>query len=202
MPTGHIIVLNGTSSAGKSTLAKALQTLLPAPYLHVGIDTMVFALPKRYLNPPLWHEVFRYTWPAVGSPEGLVIEAGPLGHQLITGLHQAVAALATSGNHVIVDHVLLEPAWVQECARVVGALPALFVGVYCPLAVVEERERARQDRTLGQARAQFAKVHAHGRYDVIVDTALATPEGCAAQILPHVQADRRSPAFRQLQEYA
>ena len=47
MRPGHIILLNGTSSAGKSTLAKALQTLLSEPYLHVGIDTLVFALPKR-----------------------------------------------------------------------------------------------------------------------------------------------------------
>ncbi|MCB0257983.1 MAG: hypothetical protein KDI55_30035, partial [Anaerolineae bacterium] len=56
MAPGHIIILNGTSSAGKSSLAKALQTQLPNPYLHLEIDTMVFALPKRYLNPPLWHE--------------------------------------------------------------------------------------------------------------------------------------------------
>lgn len=199
MHSGHIIVLNGTSSAGKSTLAKALQTLLPDPYLHLGIDTMVFALPKRYLNPPLWHEVFRYTWPPAGSADGLAIDAGPLGHQLIAGLHQAVAALAQTGNNVIVDHVLLDPRWVQDCAQTLGALPALFVGVYCPLAVVEQRERDRQDRTLGQARAQFAKVHAHGMYDVTVDTSQATPEACATQILAHLQPNQQSAAFLQLQ---
>lgn len=199
MTPGHIIILNGTSSAGKSSLAKALQAQLPVPYLHVGIDTMVFALPKRYLNPPLWNEVFQYTWPKPGTADGLVIEAGPLGHQLISGLHHTVAALAQTGNHVIVDHVLLEPRWVQECAQLLGALPALFVGVYCPLAVVEQRERERQDRTLGQARAQFDKVHAHGRYDVTVDTALASPEACAAQLLAHVNPTARSAALAQLQ---
>ncbi|MEZ4862014.1 MAG: AAA family ATPase [Caldilineaceae bacterium] len=200
MIPGHIIILNGTSSAGKSTLAKALQTLLAAPYLHIGIDTMVFALPKRYLNPPLWQEVFRYIWPPAGSDDGLVIEAAPLGHQLISGLHHTVAALAQTGNNVIVDHVLLDPAWVQECATVLGGFPALFVGVYCPLAVVEQRERDRQDRTLGQARAQFAKVHAHGIYDLTVDTAQATTEACAAQILTHLQPDLPSNALVQLQQ--
>lgn len=45
-----LILLNGTSSAGKTTLAKALQDALPTPYLLVGIDTVVFALPGRYVN--------------------------------------------------------------------------------------------------------------------------------------------------------
>lgn len=197
MRPGHIILLNGTSSAGKSTLAKALQTMLSEPYLHVGIDTLVFALPKRYLYPPLWQEVFKYTWPPEGSDGSLVIEAAPLGHQLIAGLHHTVAALAQTGNNVIVDHVLLEPKWVQECATVLGPFPALFVGVYCPLAVVEQREQDRKDRTLGQARAQFYKVHAHGVYDLTVDTSAATAEECAAQISAHVQPDVRSSALRQ-----
>jgi len=200
MRTGHIILLNGTSSAGKSTLAKALQSSLAEPYLHVGIDTMVFALPKRYLNPPLWQEVFKYTWPPEGSDGGLVIEAAPLGHQLISGLHHTIAALAQTGNNVIVDHVLLDPAWVRECARVLGRYPARFVGVYCPLAVVEQRERDRQDRTLGQARAHFHKVHAHGRYDLIVDTAQMTTEACAAHILAHLQPNLPSSALAMLQE--
>lgn len=199
MHHGHIILLNGTSSAGKSTLAKALQTLLAEPYLHIGIDTMVFALPKRYLYPPLWQEVFKYTWPPKGSDADLIIEPGPLGYQLVSGLHHTIAALAQTGNNVIVDHVLLDPQWVRECATVLGHLPALFVGVYCPLEVVEQRERDRQDRTLGQARAQFHKVHAHGLYDVTVDTSQATTEACAETILVRVQPGLCSNAFTTLQ---
>ncbi|MCB0082817.1 MAG: AAA family ATPase [Caldilineaceae bacterium] len=196
MTSGHIIILNGTSSAGKSSLAKALQAQLLDPYLHLGIDTMVFALPKRYLNPPLWHEVFQYSWPA---PDTLVIEPGPMGHRLISGLHHTVAALARAGNNVIVDHVLLDPRWVQECAQLLGGLPALFVGVICPLVVVEQRERDRQDRTLGQARAQFDKVHAHGLYDVTVDTSQGSAEACAAQLLPLINPTARSTALTTLQ---
>lgn len=195
MCLGHIILLNGTSSAGKTTLAKALQTVVPDPYLHVGIDTMVFALPKRYLHPPLWYDVFHYTWTQPGNPDTLIIEAGPLGHHLMAGLHHAVAALAQAGNNVIVDHVLLDPRWVEECACLFRNLPACFVGVYCPLDVVEQRERERQDRTLGQARAQFDKVHAHGVYDVTVDTSQASPEACARYIVEQFDPGARSAAF-------
>lgn len=202
MQPGHVIILNGTSSAGKSTLAKALQSCLAEPYLHLGIDTVIFALPRRYLYPPDWHEVFRYHWPADGSVEGLEIEAGPYGHRLISGLHHAVAALSRTGQHVIVDHVLLERAWADECAALLAELPALFVGVLCPLEVVEQRERERQDRTLGQARAQYHKVHRHGRYDLTVDTSQATAEECAALIQQQVRPMERSAALSELRQHA
>jgi chloramphenicol 3-O phosphotransferase len=41
--------------------------------------------------------------------------------------------------------------------------------------VLEQREQGRSDRTLGQARLQFQRVHAHGLYDIEVNTALLTP---------------------------
>ena len=87
------------------------------------------------------------------------------------------------------------------CARVLGNDPARFVGVYCPLAVAEQRERDRQDRTLGQARDHFHKVHTHGLYDLTVDTSQMTTEACATHILAHVQPNLQSSALIKLQAY-
>jgi chloramphenicol 3-O phosphotransferase len=173
-----IVLLNGTSSAGKTSLAKALQKQLPDPALLVGIDTVVFALPGRWLNPPGWHEVFRYT----GSGDALTITAGPLGDRLVAGLHRMVAALAAQGFDVLVDHVLLDPSWVRDAAAAFTGHPVLSVGVRCPLPEVVRREATRGDRTLGQARAQFHSVHAHAGYDVEVDTSIATPDACATEV--------------------
>lgn len=173
-----IILLNGTSSAGKTSLAKALQRSWPGPLLAVGIDTVVFALPGRWLNPPGWHEVFVYT----GSGDELTITAGPLGDRLIAGLHRSVAALAGQGFDVVVDHVLLSPDWVLDAADALAGLPVLSVGVRCPLAEVIRREAARGDRTLGQARAQFESVHAYASYDLEIDTSQADPSECASQV--------------------
>ena len=54
MQSGQVILLNGTSSAGKSTLAKQLQEILPQPYLHTGIDHfLAAALHPSRLRPPL-----------------------------------------------------------------------------------------------------------------------------------------------------
>ncbi|MDP9365585.1 MAG: chloramphenicol phosphotransferase CPT family protein, partial [Chloroflexota bacterium] len=49
-------------------------------------------------------------------------------------------------------------------------------------------ERARGDRTLGQARAQLGPVHAHDAYDLEVDTARLDP--AAADVIRRALAER------------
>ncbi len=184
---GVIILLNGASSSGKTSLLRALQDALDDPFLDAGIDRFLWMLPKRYLNPPLWDDVL-----------GRATEAGATGQVLMAGMHHAIVALAQAGNNVVADHVLVDPRWVDECACLFCDLPAYFVGVRCPLAVLEQRERQRQDRTLGQARAQFDLVHAHGVYDLEVDTSLAGPGQCAQQVVELVRSERPPQAFRLL----
>jgi chloramphenicol 3-O phosphotransferase len=189
MATGKIIILNGTSSAGKTSIARALQDRLADPYLEVGLDKFIWMLPRRYLDRPLWDDVL-----------GLNVTAGATGHWLVAGMHRTIATLSAAGIHVIADHVLVEPAWLLECVRLFCDPPALLVGVRCPLAVIEERERARKDRTLGQARAQFEAVHAHGLYDVEVDTSVSTPEECAGQIEAWLTSGEAPTALRRMRD--
>ncbi len=186
MKPGNIIILNGTSSSGKSSILRALQEIMDEPYLDAGIDKFLWMLPRRYINEPAyWQRVYQYEWP---QPDQLMIRAAPLGHQLMDGMHQAIAALAQAGNYVVADHVLAEPEWVRQCAALFANLPAWLVHITCPLAVLEERERARRDRTLGQARAQFHLVHAHAICDLELDTAQHDVNACAKIIKQHVLA--------------
>ena len=62
--------------------------------------------------------------------------------------------------------------------------------MHCPLAVAEQRERARGDRPVGAARGHHRLVHTFRRYDVDVDTSVATARECAEAIL--AAADARS----------
>jgi chloramphenicol 3-O phosphotransferase len=179
---GRVIVLNGTSSSGKSTLVRALQARLAGPWLGVGIDTVVFALPKAYLEPPLWAEVFRYVAVEPGGPAPFRIETGDLGRRLVEGMHGMVASLADEGLSVIVDHVLLEPDWLPDLAERLAGHEVLFVGVRCPLEVVVRREAERRDRTIGQAAAQLDVVHRAGGYDLEVDTSLLAADAAAERI--------------------
>lgn len=169
---GTIIVVNGTSSSGKTSLVRALQARLDEPYLDLGIDRFIFALPGRYLERPLWDDVL-----------GRADRAGATGEGLVSAMHHAIAAAAQAGMNVIADHVLVEQRWVEDAARLFCELPAYLVGIRCPLEVLEVRERLRKDRTLGQARIQFPVIHKYTTYDLEVDTSRLQPEQCAELVI-------------------
>ena len=50
----NVILLNGSSSSGKTTLAETLQQLLPEPYQYIGLDQFRDGMPERVrgLNAP------------------------------------------------------------------------------------------------------------------------------------------------------
>lgn len=189
MTYGNILILNGASSAGKTSLLRALQTLLPEPYLEAGIDKFIWMLPERYLERPWWDDV-------LGKPT----EAGETGHQLVKSMHRAMAAISRTGCHVVADHVLVEPAWVNDCAEVLADLPAYLIGIRCPTPVLEARERARKNRTLGQAAAQNAVIHRHGVYDFEVDTSQFSAEECACQIINFLHGGGQPSALTRLRK--
>lgn len=98
-------------------------------------------------------------------------------------MHHAIAAAARQGNNVIADHVLIDPAWVAECARPFARMPAYLIGIRCPIEIIEQRELRRTNRIPGQARAQFELVHRYAKYDLELDTSLLTPDECAQQLI-------------------
>lgn len=185
MTPGKIILLNGASSSGKSSIVKALQTSLSEAYLEAGIDKFLFMLPNDYLmKPQLWHQVIGYEKRENGD---LLPKVGDHGHQLMRGMHRAIASLAQVGNNVVADHVLLDRLWLDDCLDVFSGFEVLFVGVLCPLEVLEAREKDRGDRTLGQACGQAGIVHKNCDYDLTVDTSQLSAEDCAEQIKSRLQ---------------
>jgi len=178
MTKGNIIFLNGTSSSGKTSIAKALQEILDEPYLHFCIDTFLWMLPDRYLS--------QEALPAVGP-------------RAISGMHHCIAASASIGNNIIVDHVLEGKQWLKECVRLLTGFPVLFVGVRCPLEELERRERER-NRQRGLARYQFDLVHAHGVYDLEIDASIYSPMECALQIKDALRDIHSSNAFSELRD--
>src|SRR6056297_607177 len=123
---GKVIFLNGTSSSGKTTIAKELQKSLEKPYLYISLDNYLNNLPPAFLQD---NEYMAKSFPI-----------------LLDGFNASCAAIAKAGNNVIVDHVLQEPSWVAPCVKVFWNLKVVFVGVHCPLDVLETREKARDER--------------------------------------------------------
>jgi chloramphenicol 3-O phosphotransferase len=179
-----IILLNGISSAGKTSIAKVLHQTMDAPYLQVSIDAFEDMLPDRY------HEGGPFAWEALFP-------------RLLAGYHRAIASLAGAGNNLIVDHVMVyREGWsstLADCVTVLEPFLVYFIGVRCSLEEAKRRELVRGDRFIGTAERQFTLVHRHNLYDMEVDTTNTTPEACAEQIRAFVA--RSSPtAFARLRQ--
>src|SRR5579875_1632296 len=180
--SGRIILLNGASSSGKSSIAGQLLTVLPDLNIHLAADLF-------YANTG-WRDgsgAYR-DFAAAGGLDAVL-------RRVRSGFHGAVAAVAAAGNNVVADHLFNEPWRLVECLERFAGLDVVFVGVRCPLAVLERRERERGDREPGAAAQQFPLVHAHGVYDVEVDTSLASPAECAQVIADFIASGAPRGAF-------
>ena len=174
----RIVILNGVGSAGKGSIAKALQAITTDPFLHVEMDAFLNMLPES----------------SFGDPDGLIFEttqdggkplvsnkAGPIVIRALRGMRHAIAAMAEAGNNLIVDDVMLNGE-MAEYKTLLSAFDVFLVGVFAPLDVLEARERQRGDRQIGLARWQYDRVHKGKSYDLEVDTGSATPLECAQLI--------------------
>lgn len=171
-----VIVLNGASSSGKSSIRVELQRLLRRPFLAFGVDTLVAALPGSPTRAP----------GIVFGSDG-VVAVDDRFRQLEHAWYEGLAAIARDGVGVIIDEVFLGGRESQDRLRfaLVG-LHVVWVGVHCDLDVAVAREAARSDRTQGMAASQALIVHEGVQYDLHVDTTSNTAFECATTIATHV----------------
>ena len=175
--TIQVIVLNGGSSAGKSGIARCLQSVLPDPWLSFGIDKLIEALPTLSPLAATGIEV---------QPDGEVI-VDPEFRDLEAAWMTGIAAMARAGARVILDEVLLSAAAGQQRwnAALTG-LSVLWVGVRCDPAIATAREMARGNRVAGMAASQAQRVHEGVVYELEVDTSHAEALECARIIAAQV----------------
>lgn len=173
----QIIYLNGPSSSGKTTLAKALQQAFDTPFLHIGIDKIIGWMPEKVNDWTGGEAVLGYSWKESYDETGNPIQElqiGPYAKKIGKTFQEVVLALARMGHHLIVDDISFGKEEVDIWKEALKGFSVLWVGVNAPLSVLEEREKARGNRITGSARGQFKKVHAGIVYDLEIDTHHAT----------------------------
>jgi chloramphenicol 3-O phosphotransferase len=175
----YVIVLNGVGSVGKTSTARALQQVVRAALLHLSMDALLEMLPPRMFGHP---DGLVFETVDEGGHPSVVIHSGPVMERLMAGMRRAVVAMAEEGNSLVVDDVMLGGREAEDYRRRLGGFDLYFVGLFAPLEVLEQRERARGDRALGLARWQYERVHQGVDDDLKIDTSHMTPDAAAETI--------------------
>lgn len=174
-----VIILNGVSSAGKSSLARALQQQAQETFLRVAMDDFVSMLPPGRESTEDWFPLALPEAPEQALPR---FETGPRGRLLLEQMRALVGSLAAAGMSVIVDEVC-EAEAIRDYRLQAGNARLVLIKVEAPLAIIEQRERERGDRLIGLARGQAGILHHDIAYDITVDTSTGTPDALAREVL-------------------
>jgi chloramphenicol 3-O phosphotransferase len=179
--TGLVLVLDGPLMVGRTTTLHALQQAWPevrdGPLLEVGLDRMLGSFgPSRRR----WQEL---VLPTSGAARA---HFGPLGRELVGGLHRAAASWARAGTDIALDHALFDRATANDLVAVCEGLPLFVIGLRCDLDVLEVRA---EDAGIAPAlvRAQLAATRDVVEHDLVLDTTEATTSELVDEILAHVQ---------------
>lgn len=160
--TSHIIFLNGTSSSGKSTIAKKLSELDNFEYLSIddfiNEQSSITGTNLRNKFPKIVHK-----------------------------FHQKISELTQQNKNLIIDHVLEKPEWYEACKEALRGGNITWVSVICPLEELEKREAKRKDRKPGLARFQYNILYKNYKYDIQIDTSITSPKQAAFSILTYAK---------------
>ncbi|MFJ4890393.1 AAA family ATPase [Streptomyces sp. NPDC088788] len=174
---GTVVLLNGTSSSGKTSIARALLDRLEGTWFHMPVDAFHALRGGRQIpDSELQEEIDRTA----------------------KGFHRAVAGMAAGGNNLVVDYPLSRRWRLLDLLDLLVPEDTVLVAVRCPLPELNRREADRGDRSPGLAALQYAQVHAHGPHDIDVDTSVLTPSECARRIHDFLPRRPRPTAFETL----
>ncbi len=195
--TPTVIFLNGTSSAGKTSIVQHLQAQLDQPFMHVGIDHFLFMLPSRYRMDGAESHL-GYCFARQDDHEGakISISKGSYGHKVNAAMRSSMQHLLTQGFNLIIDEVLFAEDDFHAYLELLQDYKVFFVAVKPPVDVAAEREKARGSRMLGLARGVYDDVYRNKTFDIEIDTSHLQPEEAAYQIVQHMQAHPLPQAFQ------
>ena len=172
MNKGFIILLNGVSSSGKTSLAKGLLQQLD-DYFHLSLDDFDKLIEimedrdKNRLIPVATEEFY----------------------------HRTIAMFADKGINLIIDHILVDELVQRDCLEVLIDYPVLFIGVHCDVEELDRREYQRGDRNIGQGRSQLTFVHTNEIYDISINTSQLKLDACVKKITTKVKHNKNFDGF-------
>ena len=192
-----IILLNGTSSSGKTTVAKKLQERYEGVLLLYGIDTLVqTAFPEKCDYPPYDEQTVRATFREVDGRPHTTLEIMPYMIPIYRTAVEFCRRLSELGYDLIVDEVLFDTRRISQYFEILSGETVYFIGLKPEMEVVVMRERERGDRMSGIAAGLYDEVYNPlFSYDLTLDTGILTPEESAGRILEYISENKSPEGF-------
>ena len=197
--TGTIVLLNGAPRSGKSSIARAVQETLEGNWINFGVDAAMALQPDAIQ-------------PGIGlRPGGERPDLEPMIQQLYGALFDSIAAYARTDVNVVSDMGIHDAysrplGILDDAVRRLNGLPVLFVGVTAPIETIMARRNADSrggyysagDEVPPPVRLWQDAPHAHGMYDLRIDTSEVSPEPAAERIRTLIQTWPVPTAFERL----
>lgn len=161
-----VILLNGPSSSGKSSLSIALKKSLEyetsEKYGIVSIDDFL----DMTIDKAIYEEdVF----------------------EISQKLCRTAVDMATSQKNIIIDHVITSKRIFKQLIKTLEFCDIYLINVSCPLHELIRRENQRKNRCLGSAEASFQYLFPQETYDLKIDTFQTSIEESTSQIIKVLQ---------------
>jgi chloramphenicol 3-O phosphotransferase len=156
-----IVLLNGPSSSGKSSISRELQRKLNAN----GFDSIIISLDdylKMSVDEPIWEDdVFA----------------------IIQKMYEDISQALQLNKKVIVDHVITSERIYEALLKAIAGYNMKRVMVKCSIDILRKREVERANRFIGSAEASLEYLFPKNGYDLIINSEQTSPAKSAELIL-------------------
>ena len=174
--SAHGLILAGPSSSGKSSLALALQSVLPEPWLFLPADRLTAGFPRHR------EEFVSIDWD----------------RRLRRGCVLAARGFLEAELNVILEQYLWEPWARKMAAEVLSPLPVFVIRLQCELETLEKREARRSDIFKGTARDQSQRWNWDFPHDLVIDSTSEAPATLAIRLADWWSARPSPTALRRM----
>jgi len=196
MSHGTVIVLNGPSGSGKSSIQKEFQKLMmPNLWIKVGIDNLFDGVMPDITpeNMSFWQSANPIRWveesqDKVGN-KIITLLVGQQGEKVAYAMNSAIVAYAQSGCNVIVDYIAYKQEWFEDLQEKLKNIKTYYVAVDIPLDVLEQREESRGTSPKGHARSHYFTVYGDKKYDLRVSSQENSAQEIAQELKVLIEKD-------------
>ena len=162
----NILLLNGPSSSGKSSIAKLLKQRLETlrKCSIIALDDYLKMAPDE----PIWEDDV---------------------YEVTSTMCQKITEALENSYFVIIDHVITSKRIYEAILQSFMGKDSFKVLVSCDIDVLKKREKVRGNRCIGSAEASLEYLYPKDNYDLTVDTGLKTTEQIVDQIIKYLKME-------------